>query len=333
MSASGSSNTSMTSPSARVRAWRLPMSAWLVPLALAAACAPLFAGQFVLHLAVFTCLNVLIVNGLSVIDRSGQLSFGHSAFVAIGAYVSVLLTTKAGFGIGLSAGIALLATVLFSLCLGWVILRLKGVYFVLVTFAFAELLRLVLLDWQALTEGASGIAGIPPLEILGLSFDSRAKFYVLALVAACLSVALVFHMFRRPLGRAVDAVCENAALAESTGLSVLRLQLVAFVIGCAMAGVGGVLTARYVGFISPESFNTGVSVAYITMLVIGGRRSLWGPLVGALVLTPLPELFRGAVQTQHIFYGAALILILRFLPGGIVSLASGSAWRRSKEAP
>jgi branched-chain amino acid transport system permease protein len=100
-----------------------------------------------------------------------------------------------------------------------------------------------------------------------------------------------------------------------------KIQLLAFVVGSSLAALGGILQARYIGFVSPESFNTSVSVAYITMLVIGGQRSVWGPLVGALVLTPLPEFFRGAVQTQHIFYGAALIVILRFLPGGLASLA------------
>jgi len=111
-------------------------------------------------------------------------------------------------------------------------------------------------------------------------------------------------------------------LAESTGLSVHKIQLVAFVLGSSLAALGGVLLARYIGYISPESFNPGISVAFITMLVIGGQRSVWGPLVGALLLTPLPELFRGAVHTQNIFYGAALILILRFMPGGLASLMS-----------
>jgi branched-chain amino acid transport system permease protein len=95
----------------------------------------------------------------------------------------------------------------------------------------------------------------------------------------------------------------------------------AFAIGSGIAGLSGALLAHYVGFVSPESFNTGLSVAVIIMLVIGGRQSVWGPLIGALILTPLPELFRGAVQTQHVFYGAALILILRFLPGGLASLS------------
>ena len=204
--------------------------------------------------------------------------------------------------------------------LGWVILRLKGVYFVLVTFSFGELTRLAALDWSELTGGANGISNISPLTIFGFAFDTRGRFYVLALVVAILSLLLMRRLFSSNFGHAIDAVHENAALAESSGLSVHKIQLVAFVVGSSLAALGGILQARYIGFVSPESFNTAVSVAYLTMLVIGGQRSVWGPLVGAVVLTPLPEFFRGAVQTQHIFYGAALILILRFLPGGLASL-------------
>ena len=127
-------------------------------------------------------------------------------------------------------------------------------------------------------------------------------------------------LFSSHFGHAIDAVSDNPALAESTGLSVHKIQLVAFVLGSSLAALGGVLLARYIGYISPESFNTSASIAFITMFVIGGQRSIWGPLVGAVVLTPLPELVRGAVQTQNIFYGVALILILRFMPGGLVSM-------------
>lgn len=189
-------------------------------------------------------------------------------------------------------------------------------------------MRLALLDWSELTGGANGIASIKPAEIFGFIFDTRARFYGLALVAAIASIWVMKKLFASPLGQSIDAVADNPALAESTGLSVHRIQLVAFVMGCAMAALGGMLQARYIGFISPESFNPSLSIAFIIMLVIGGRQSVWGPLVGALVLTPLPELFRGAVQTQHIFYGAALILILRFMPGGLISLSE--RFKRSK---
>lgn len=291
---------------------------------------PWTSGPFVLHLAILTCLNILIVNGLSVIERSGQLSFGHAAFVGVGAYASVLLSINLDVDIWLSSLFGLVVTALVAFLLGWVILRLKGVYFVLVTFAFGELIRLALLDWSSLTGGANGIASIAPIEIFGFAFSTRERFYGLALLMALFSLWFVWKLFRTPLGQSIEAVCDNHALAESTGLSVHKLQLVAFVLGCLLAGFGGVLMARYIGYISPESFNPHISIAFITMLVIGGRKSVWGPLVGAVILTPLPEFFRGAVQTQHIFYGAALILILRFLPGGLVSL-TGRLTNRSKQ--
>lgn len=284
------------------------------------AIAPWFAGEFVQHLAVLTCLNILAVNGLAIISRSGQLSLGHAAFMAIGAYAAVL----AGNALGLSFIPALLlgivATSLIAFALGWAILRLKGVYFVLVTFAFGELIRLVLLDFSAVTGGANGITGIPGIELLGFAFDTRSSFYGLALMIALLSTWGIYRLFTRPLGQAIDSVAVNPALAEATGLSVHRLQIFCFVAGCALAATAGVLQSRYIGYISPESFNTSISIGLIIMLVIGGRNSSWGALVGAIVLTPLPELFRGAVQTQHIFYGAALILILRFMPGGLADL-------------
>ncbi|KGD95872.1 ABC transporter permease [Achromobacter sp. RTa] len=306
---------------------------WLLWALLAAtAAAPWFAGPFVQHLAVLTCLNVLIVNGLALIARCGQLSLGHAAFVAVGAYGSVLAGRHLGLEFLPAALVGIVLTALVALALGAVILRLKGVYFVLVTFAFGELLRLILLDGASWSGGANGIAGIEPASLAGWVFDSRASFYGLALAVALGSVALLSALARRPFGHAIDAVAENPALAESTGLSVRRIQLCAFVAGCALAAAGGALQARYVGYVSPESFNASISIGFIIMLVIGGRRSVWGGLVGAMVLTPLPELFRGAVQTQHIFYGAALILILRFLPAGLAGLPGPWQARRGKES-
>lgn len=276
--------------------------------------------SYYIHLAVLVCLNVVITSGLALIARTGQLSLGHGAFVGIGAYAAVLAVTLAGwpFWLALLGGVAI--TALVALALGWVILRLRGVYFVLVTFAFAELVRLALLDWASLTGGANGIAGIAPATLFGFAFDSKTSFFALALLCAAGCVWLLHRLSATPTGHAYDAVAENPALAEASGLNVHRLQLQAFVIGCALAGFGGVLLAHYVGFVSPESFNTALSINVIVMLVIGGRQSVWGPLIGSAILTPLPELLRGAVQTQHIFYGAALILILHFMPGGLASL-------------
>lgn len=296
----------------------------MLPLILVAvaiiAVVPWFASEFVQHLAVLTCLNIIAVNGLALISRSGQLSLGHAAFMGIGAYVAVLSGSMFGLPLVPAMLLGVAVTALIAFTLGWAILRLRGVYFVLVTFAFGELVRLVLLDFSSITGGANGIAGIPAIELLGVSFATRPAFYSLALAAALLSTWGLYRLFKKPLGHALDSVAVNPALAEATGLSVHRLQIFAFVAGCSLAALAGILQSRYIGYISPESFNTSISIALIIMLVIGGRTSSWGPLVGAIILTPLPELFRGAVQTQHIFYGAALILILRFMPGGLADL-------------
>jgi len=313
----------MSHPTNRARVMRVVLPVVLIALA----AMPLIGSPFVLHLAVLACLNVVIVTGLALVARTGQLSLGHAAFVALGAYGSVLAEREWGLGFVTAGLVGIVLAGIVAAGLGWVILRLRGVYFVLVTFAFGELMRLALLDGSTFTGGANGIANIPPARFLGLVFDTRLSFYGLALGAAVLSVVFLVRLARKPLGHAFDAVHDNPPLAESTGLSVHRLQVLAFVVGSALAGLGGVLQARYVGYVSPESFNTAISVGLVIMLVIGGRRSVWGPLVGALVLTPLPELFRGAVQTQHIFYGAALILILRFLPQGLAGVLS----LRSKE--
>lgn len=292
----------------------------------AALAVPWVGSPFIVHLAVLVALNVLIVNGLMLISRCGQLSLGHAAFAAIGAYASVLASSRLGLGFGAGVLVGAVVAGVVACALGWVILRLRGVYFVLVTFACGELMRLALLDGADWSGGANGIAGIPAATLFGFAFDTRARFYGLALAVALLSCLGIWTLFKRPLGHAIDAVRENPALAESTGLSVHRLQVLVFVTGCILAAVGGALQVRYIGFVSPESFSTAISIGYVIMLVIGGRQSVWGPLAGAMVLTPLPELFRGAVQTQHVFYGAALILILRFLPDGLAGLGR-LAWR------
>lgn len=282
----------------------------------------LSTSTFYVHLAVLICLNIVTVNGLSILNRTGQLSFCHAAFMGLGAYASILATTRFGMPFVMSVVLGTMIAALGSFLLGSVILRLRGVYFVLITFAFGELFRLALLEGGALTGGANGISGIPPAEIVGLVFDNKKSFYCMAAVLAVASVAFVVLFFKTPKGHALDAVGDNPSLAEASGISVQKTQLFAFTLGSAMAGIGGAFLARYVGYISPESFGTPVSIAVIIMLVVGGRYSVYGPAVGALVMTLLPELFRGAVQTQNIFYGVTLIMILRFLPEGLASLSA-----------
>ena len=275
---------------------------------------------FTTHLAILVCINAVIVSGLAILARAGQVSLCHGAFVGIGAYVAVF----AGMGAKLPFPIAVVAAMLAggacAFLLGAIMLRLSGVYFVLLTFAFGELVRLGLLEWDTVTGGANGIAGIPAATLFGYSLEDKPAFYAMAVLVTVGVTALLAVLLRSPAGQAIDTVGENPSLAESSGVGVRRTQLFAFTASGVLAGLGGALTAYYLGYISPESFSIHLSTAVIIMMVVGGRKALLGPLVGALVMTPLPELFRGAVQTQTIFYGVALILMLRFLPQGLASL-------------
>lgn len=285
------------------------------------ACIPFFLNQaFTYHLAIFICINTIVVTSLSVLARAGQVSLCHGALAGVGAYASVFCVKGLGLPFAVGVVAAMVAAGCVAYLLGRIVLRLQGVYFVLVTFAFGELLRLVLLEFGDVTGGANGITNIPPASIAGYVSMEKPAFYALAAAITIAVLAFFKWFYASPAGEAVDAVGENPALAESSGIGVRRTQLFAFTLASVFAGLGGALLAHYVGYISPESFNMHLSVALIIMMVVGGRRYLLGGLVGALVMTPLPELFRGAVESQDILYGVALILMLRFLPQGLAGM-------------
>ncbi len=294
------------------------------------ACVPFFLNEaFTYHLAIFICVNTVVVTSLSVLARAGQVSLCHGALAGVGAYASVFCVKGLGLPFVVGVAAAMVAAGCVAYLLGRIVLRLQGVYFVLVTFAFGELLRLVLLEFGDVTGGANGITNIPAAAIAGYVFTDKAAFYALAAVVVIGVLAFFRWFYASPAGEAVDAVGENPALAESSGIGVRRTQLFAFTLASVFAGLGGALLAHYVGYISPESFNMHLSVALIIMMVVGGRRYLLGGLVGALVMTPLPELFRGAVESQDILYGVALILMLRFLPQGLAGMRLPGKQRKS----
>jgi branched-chain amino acid transport system permease protein len=212
------------------------------------------------------------------------------------------------------------ASGLVAFAVGAVILRLRGVFFVLVTFLFGQIFTLLVLNAETLTHGANGLVAIPPIRIGSFSFASKTNFYYFALCAAVLVVFLTWRLLRSPTGRAFASVDENLPLAESSGVDTRRYQILAFVIGSSFAGLGGGIIAHYVRYISPDSFTFWESVAYIVMLVVGGRGSLAGGVVGALFLTPLPEVLRGAEALSHVLYGFILIAVLFVAPLGITEL-------------
>jgi branched-chain amino acid transport system permease protein len=199
-------------------------------------------------------------------------------------------------------------------------LRLRGVYFVLVTFLAGQVFTLIALNWQSVTQGANGLVGIPAISLFGLPLATRLRFYYFALAAFVLVFTFIWALMRSQYGRAFRSIAENVRLAEASGIDVSRYQIIAFSLGSGIAGSAGAIMIHYIRFISPDSFTFSDSIAYITMLLVGGRGSLVGGVLGSLFLTPLPEVLRGLAGAQHILYGVILLGVLLFLPGGLVSV-------------
>lgn len=295
--------------------------AWLAGLfilALAIAVTPYWIDErFVYHIAIMVCLATIGASSLHMIIRTGHVSLCHAAFIGVGAYVSANVVMKLGlpFAGGLAAGT--LASALLALVIGPIILRLTGKYFVLITFLFGEILRMVFVDWQTVTGGANGLSGIPPVAP---ALTDPKIFYLLALAATLLSVGICARILTSEIGRFINSIRESEQLTECVGVPVIRTKVVIFVIACGFAGFAGALLAHYSRYISPPNFGPIESLNLVIMNVIGGMQTLVGPLIGAFFLVLVPEFLRGYVQLQHIIFGVILIIVMAFLPGGIAGL-------------
>ena len=290
------------------------------------------------HLHTLIMAGIFAVLALSLnllLGYTGQLSLGHAAFFGIGAYASALLTVKLEW----SAWIGLLAAVLLPALTGWGIgrlaLKLRGAYFVLLTISFAGVVSLVSVNWMDLTNGPLGIPGVPALAVTlpglpELSLRSKPAFFYVVLIAVVMAYLLCRRLIASRIGRALVALRENETLAESVGIDGTHYLVVAAVISAGMAGAAGGLYAHYTRFVSPEVFLFTYTVTMVIMVVAGGKGTLSGPNVGAVIFTVLPETLRALTswQWQMLLYGVLLIATLFFMPRGIVPTLR-DRWRRA----
>lgn len=300
------------------------------PLVTAAAMLALFAvplvvrDEYFLHLCIVSAIFVMVALGLNlIVGYVGQLSLAHAAFFALGAYVSALLFLRLKWSMWIGLPAAALITGIIAFALGWVILRVRGHRFVIITVAFAEIMKLVAANWIDVTRGFMGLPGlrIPALYIPGvgdIDMSSKEKFYYVALVAALVTFWLCSKIVGSSIGRAFVLVRENEVLAESLGISAFRYCMIAFVAGAAMAGAAGALYGHYVGFVSPDLFNFSYTTIMLIMVILGGKGTLVGPVLGAVIFTFLPELLRDASQYRMVLFASILVLATMFMPRGVI---------------
>ncbi len=282
---------------------------------------PLVLAQtFYTHLAILIGIHSILAVSVYLMLRIGQLSLAQAGFMGIGAYASALLTRDAGVPFALAFLLAGAIPAAIAGAIGPLLMRTKGVHFVLLTFALGEVIILIFVEWTSLFGGNNGLSAIPPAALFGLQLASPPAVLVFtALVLS--SVLLATHLaFSGDLGVIVEGLERNEALQSSLGVNALAFRCLLFSASAFIAGLSGSLYAHYLMFISPEAFGFWTTVNALILNVIGGAQFLMGPFLGALALVPLPEVFREWVDYQRILYGVALLLLMRGLPQGVLGL-------------
>lgn len=294
---------------------------YLFALLAALAVTPWFVdSRYIYHIATMIVIMIPMALTLSLMMRIGQLSIAHPAFMGIGAYAAALLTMRLGWPplLSLISGSLIAGTI--ALLLGPVFLRIKGVYFVLLTYAFGEIVNLIFQEWTGLFGGNSGLYGVPKFSILGFRLTAVQHYYLFGIVFCVAIYSLMRAIERSDAGAILRALNGDEMLSRSLGANALSWRIAVFTLGALVAGFSGGIYAFYIGFLSPDPFGFRASVDLIVINAIGGTSSMLGPLLGTIFVIPLPELLRDARQYQLLVYGICLIGFLMFFRQGLVSI-------------
>lgn len=287
--------------------------------------------RYITHIGVLIGISITVSISLNMMLRIGQLSVAQAAFMGLGAYTSTLLVMRLDLPFLLAFPASGLLVAAVAAMVGPIFLRVKDVYFVLLTFAFGEGIVLVFQEWVSLFGGNNGIHSIPKASLFGVTLVTLRSYYFLALALAGVTFLAAVSIFRSALGTVLDSLNENEPLSQSLGVNPLSYRVAVFAVSGFFTGLAGSVYAHYTGFLSPDAFGFWTLVDMLVINVIGGIGSPLGPVLGAILLVPLPELLRDAKQYQMLSYGLLLMTAVLFLPSGIVGglRELQRRWRRS----
>ncbi len=264
---------------------------------------------------IFTGLNILLAWSAYVILMSGSLSFANGAFMALGGYGSGVLTVKFGLPLLVALPIAAVGTAAFAALVALPALRTRGVYLILVTIGIASCLRAVL-ESTPYIGGVRGMTGLMGTQIWHIA--------VLIILVGC----MLWWISRSPLQRILDAVREDESVARSMGIHTVYVKTIMFSAGAAIAAMAGGLYAHHMVFIQPENFDILVSIYIVLYVILGGTNNMWGPVLGAVTMTLLPEVLRGASEWRGTLFGAMVVLMLLIRPDGLLAFRIKSIYAR-----
>lgn len=297
--------------------------------------APLLGGNYLHFLLATLLIYSLVGMGMVVLTGwGGYISIGHAALWAVGAYGSALLVTKLGMPFLLAVPLAAVITTGFGALIAIPALRVHGHYLAIATLGFALLLQQMLFEWESLTGGRQGLF-VPRPSVFGHELVNDKEFVYLLIAVVAVAAWLVRNFRESPTGHALVALRDNPIAAQCAGASRPRHLFIAFTFSAFLTGLSGALYGSLIGFLSTETFTLATSVAFLTLVVVGGVESIWGALLGAAFLTLAPELFRSLKGAQTVVYGLTLMVCIHVLPGGLASLPSRirALLARRKERP
>ena len=288
---------------------------------------PLFIAQpYVLHVLIMVGINIILASSLRFIATSGQISLGHGGMVSVGAFTSALLVMKLGLSFWVSLPLAGVTTMILALLVGYPFVRLKGIYFAMITLFLAEFIRLTAEQWKRLTGGVAGIIAIPRPNaviipgLLNVDFTSKVDFYYLVLVMVVVTLLILYAIESSRIGMTFFSIQQSEFLAESIGINSSSFRVLAFSIGCFFAGIAGAFYSHYFTAMSPSSFGFLLGINVFIYMVVGGMLRFYGPIIGAFILTVVPELAREVKEFEPFVFAGILLLIILFLPEGLISL-------------
>jgi branched-chain amino acid transport system permease protein len=300
---------------------------WVLPLTFAAMCfVPLLTDGYTQYIVNLVLAYVVVAIGLNLLlGYAGQFAFSNAAFMGLGAYTTALATAD----LGLSYFIALPLSGVLAAVLGGIValpsFRLKTVYLAMISMAFAELVQWIFIHWKRVTHGTDGVS-VPWPQLGGEAIRGDQNIYYIILATTFAAYFLARQILQSKLGRAFTAIRENEIVARCNGINVTAVKATLFCISAFYAGIGGSLFALALRFVVPDGFSLLQLVLHFSIVLIGGLGSLVGAVIGAAVLTALPELLRGLQGLQELIYGVVLLVFVIFMPKGIAGLLLRQGW-------
>ena len=313
----------------------------VIGLCLALSSVPLLlANPWKLGILNLIALHAMVALGLNLfIGYAGQISLGHAAFFGLGAYGSAVLTTALGVPPLPAMILTAVGVAATALLIGVPTLRLSGHYLAMATLGFNIVVHSVFVQWDAVTGGPSGLSGVPPFSVLGVSFRGEAGQFYLLWGAGMFGLTLSLNLVRSGIGRGLAALAEDEVSAAALGVNVRHGKIAVFIVSAVFASVGGSLFAHYMGTVTPDTFGIFASIDFVIMVVIGGLGCLWGSLAGAAFVTLLPHVLGPLEDSKDILHGLIVVGILLVLPRGLIGelaeLAKNrlASWRSAAGKP